>query len=272
MQCKSCSNDVSLKFQYALSANSCPFCGEDIMDKELVGILSSLRSTLVSIEKYPNEIFDWLSSNLDLVKKEDTVSFIKYKDLENELVEAKSLIEDLKNRVPQKPQAVRPQKAGSTKSIDEIETDAEGNPLEGELLQDPETTSTFFKNALIKNPNNTNDKFRKMVKDIKSGVNPAANSPIVTEEMLQSGDIDSGEFVQLFDDESLNINSALESEDDFDDEIPAVVQQMASRANGNNTNGGYNQKDVELLKKLTGGATARQKAMRKTGSVGLIKR
>lgn len=68
MKCMSCSEDISPKFAHAISQNTCPMCGNEIMHAKLQVILTDLKAALDDASEYPAEVEDWLLSNYSLKK------------------------------------------------------------------------------------------------------------------------------------------------------------------------------------------------------------
>jgi hypothetical protein len=74
MKCNSCSEDVPAKFQHAISINSCPLCGEHIVDPNVQIIINDLKAVLNKASEHMDQIEDWLFTNFQLRKlKEDEI-------------------------------------------------------------------------------------------------------------------------------------------------------------------------------------------------------
>jgi Zn-finger nucleic acid-binding protein len=74
MKCNSCSEEVLAKFQYAISTNSCPYCGGQIVDPNVQIIINDLKAVLNKASEHMDQIEDWLFTNFQLRKlKEDEV-------------------------------------------------------------------------------------------------------------------------------------------------------------------------------------------------------
>lgn len=64
MNCVSCGSKINPKWRHAVQNNSCPYCGESIMDEELKGLLLTLESTFENLsENYSDQLDYWLSAN-----------------------------------------------------------------------------------------------------------------------------------------------------------------------------------------------------------------
>ena len=69
MKCMSCQSDINPKWKFAIENNSCPCCGDKIMEEELKNLLSTLSSTINSLtENYSEQLNDWLLSNFNYIK------------------------------------------------------------------------------------------------------------------------------------------------------------------------------------------------------------
>jgi rRNA maturation endonuclease Nob1 len=87
MKCQNCEQDIPAKFVYALSTNTCPFCGENIMDEVLQEAIVAITTTMSSVGHFKDELFTWLKSNYNLVSLEDHES--KVAELEVQLASIK---------------------------------------------------------------------------------------------------------------------------------------------------------------------------------------
>lgn len=68
MKCNSCTEEISPKFTAAIAANSCPFCGSEIMSQKLRDILTALREIFTEATDYMEQVEDWLDQNFGLKK------------------------------------------------------------------------------------------------------------------------------------------------------------------------------------------------------------
>lgn len=76
MKCRSCEETIPSKFSHSIKTNTCPFCGEEIMEPALQNILKNLQTIMKDGELYMIEIEEWLASNYSLRKggtKQSTV-------------------------------------------------------------------------------------------------------------------------------------------------------------------------------------------------------
>jgi hypothetical protein len=85
MKCKSCSEVVDPKFKHAISMNTCPFCGEVIVDDGLKKILKRLTAVMTDAvsSNYLEDVEGWLQSNYSLRKIEDHQVVVNKEDLQN---------------------------------------------------------------------------------------------------------------------------------------------------------------------------------------------
>lgn len=68
MRCKSCGEDVPSKFKKAISENSCPICGDEIVDPKLQIALNNLKVALDAAQEFPEQLADWLAANYNFKK------------------------------------------------------------------------------------------------------------------------------------------------------------------------------------------------------------
>ncbi len=274
MQCKSCQQEVLSKFTHAIMTNICPFCGSEIMDPDLQKVLNSLKDVMNEgkSKKYLYQIFDWLHSNYELVNKNDEQYQVLLDDnfsLREENKNLKEEIENLKNNknLPNKQQTPKPISVENVK----MGVDKEGNnvQMEGELLS---TNEVFKKRALVKSDNNKIKQLAEQIK--KNGSISPSEDPIDIE--TSSNNISENEMEEILSNSlqtSSMINNALPSsyEDDDFDSLPPEVESFVNQA-ASSKDGGYNAKDVEMLKKIQNKNRNASAALDRGGSVGLIKR
>jgi hypothetical protein len=80
MKCNTCAEEISPKFTAAIAANSCPFCGQEIMSQQLQEILTALQNVFREAADYMEQVEDWLAQNFSLKKvREDQVVIDKAK-------------------------------------------------------------------------------------------------------------------------------------------------------------------------------------------------
>ncbi len=278
MKCKSCTNEVPPKFSHAIKTNICPFCGDAIMDDELQAALSDLQEAMIATDSYQEEIFDWLKCNHGLVPESETVSKITFDAASEEITTLRLSLEELKEKLANARPTPKSGMTAPAKLPSEIAKDKHGNALEGEVLADPETNSKFFKNALVKQPVDAATHYKNMVKQIKEKGTMAqseggfSGGGAITPEMMAaytSGEeADPSEYDTLFG--GGPVNSAVDSDYDDDNDIPAVALQMMNSAKGKS--GDYNARDVAKLQELQKKASNAGRAMNRDGGVGLIRR
>jgi hypothetical protein len=66
MQCQSCKEDVPAKFAHAISINSCPLCGHEIVPQFIKDILNELETVLNKAKDHMDQMEDWLMTNFQL--------------------------------------------------------------------------------------------------------------------------------------------------------------------------------------------------------------
>lgn len=121
MQCQTCKEEISPKFAHAISTNVCPFCGKEIMTKELQNILGELKIVFDDAKDYMVEVEGWLSSNFSFKRVN-----------ENEVIIEKDQLEKLKEQAKSRDILLNPGKAIRV------------NRGEGDGVSVDEETSTVF--------------------------------------------------------------------------------------------------------------------------------
>ena len=241
------------------------------MDEELQSALADLKSAMTAAVSYPNEIFDWLKSNYDLYTLDDVTARLN----EAEVKLKETFAQQAVKPIPKSAQALPPPKT--------IEVDDDGNQLTGQVLQSPDQTNKFFKDPKASRAISKQDHFKNVIKQIKkSGTMPesegiSGGGGALTPDMIEGsgeGGLDAEELAELnaaFGNDEPGIQSGLDDDMGYDDEIPAAVMNMANAAGGN-ISGGPNKRDLMKLAALQGKSARASNAMRSGGSIGLIRR
>lgn len=277
MKCKTCEGDVPPKFAHAIATNICPFCGQEIMDGELQTALTDLKQVMTATESYPEEVFDWLKCNFNLVLNEGLVPEEEYNGLEDQYETALEKITELQTQLANVKPVARSGRAAAEKRALEADKDEEGNDIGGEVIQDQETTNKFFKNAQVKAPGDNASYYRDMVKQIKKTgtmglMSEGGGTGMITPDMLDAVDSEeTAEYQAMLSGGSSFINSSVQGDDyGGDDEIPAVALAMMNKAKSQS--GDYNARDVAKLQELQKKASRASREMNEGGSIGLIRR
>ena len=243
MKCKSCQEEVSQKFNHAISVNICPYCGQEIVPLELQAALADLKEVMKATEQFKEEIFDWLHFNYQLISKESE----EYKTLQSK-AEA-----SISHRAPLK---VDPKT---------VNLDRNGNQISGAPIQDQETTNKFLQRAQVKDVGQKN--IRDIINNVKKGEGTVITAEADPEEVSKLGSA-------LFGDDGgvASVNGSGDDDDYYVDEetLPPIVEAMAQQGR-NVQSGDYNARDVAKLQALHGKQQQARRAM-KSGSVGLIRR
>jgi hypothetical protein len=90
MKCQTCKEEISPKFSHAISTNVCPFCGKEIMTKELQNILGELKIVFDDAKDYMTEVEGWLSSNFSFKRVKDSEVIIEKAELDKLKEQSKS--------------------------------------------------------------------------------------------------------------------------------------------------------------------------------------
>ncbi len=271
MKCKSCEGEVPPKFAHSIAVNCCPLCGSEIMEAELQLALTELKSAMAITKSYPDEVFDWLKSNYNLITQTSV----------SQQLAAMEATVNMKVQAEMdkfKASYFKATPSNMKKAEAESFTDKDGNQIAGETIQAPEQTNKFMKNAGVNKMVSQNDHYKKIVSELKKNGSPALMSEdgaagVINPDMLQQAwEAEDSEQIGAYFGAGPGVASGLDSDMDGDDEgIPSVVMSMASQAKQGN-GGNYNPKDVAALQQLHGKARRASNALNNGGSVGLIKR
>jgi len=245
MKCKSCSEEISPKFAHSLATNLCPFCGDSILDEELIIVLSELREIMKTTETYKAEVFEWLKTNYNLIDANSD--------------EYKAMIE----------------KASSTPAkikVDpkDVKMDNKGNQLTGTPLQSQETTNVFLKRAEVK----TQDYYKNIAKQINKGTsknNSTGGFPLTAEDLSEADPAEVEAYAAIISGDSEPvIKSAIDDYDGGEEPLPAIVEAFARGGKGRS--GDYNPRDVAKLQALQDKAKGASNELSQSGGVGIIRR
>lgn len=235
MKCLSCESEIDPKWKFAIEQNTCPLCGMSIMEEHLKNLLTSLTDIMTKLQQYPDQVNDWLLSNFNYIKTDSPklIQFVPKDQIQTLLPEPVSpkVLEDntLKN---------------DKKFTVKIKTDAGEQEIEAEKIQEEERTNEFFKRAEAVKPKidgfrSTAEKtehLKKIALQIKRAgtsaiLDDSGEDSYISPDMMDEADPDAvAEMESLFEDNE--ISSSLPAGLSGDDDIPAVVLNMANKANG----------------------------------------
>lgn len=77
MKCISCDTEINPKWKHAIDINVCPFCGQHIMEEHLKNCVAALAAAMDEMQKYPEQLDDWLLSNHSYIKT-DSPDLVNY--------------------------------------------------------------------------------------------------------------------------------------------------------------------------------------------------
>ncbi len=247
MECISCQTEINPKWTHAVQSNICPFCGESILQNELVSLLSSLRANLDALAPFQEQLNDWLLSNFSYIKT-DSPHLMNYLPSQ--------VLEELTSNI-RKNEDLSKFKDGKKFTV-KVKTDLGEEEIVAEKIQSDKITNDFFKRAEVKLNNEDasgpkkfssvsekQEHLRNLANKIKNGettsvIDESGLSNLITSEMIENSEtLDVSDFT-----ENNYVASAMTP--DYDDEIPAVVQRMASNARKNSNPNA----DLEKLQKM----------------------
>lgn len=259
MKCISCEIDINPQWKYAIDMNVCPFCGKHIMEERLKNLFTSLRETMDALQKYHNQLDDWMLSNHNYIKA-DSPDIIKY--VPTDLLKELKKIEDDKDFLKRKE---------NQKFTVKVKTEAGEEEVVAEKIQSEEATNDFFKRAEViktsthkavsqsgnvsgtqtfKSPAEKTQHLKKVAQQIKKagsqGINMNGQTMAISAEMLENADPEAiTEYQSLLSENE--IASAIDSNSDDDDNIPSIVLSMSNK---NNKSGQSNADDLVRLREM----------------------
>ena len=264
MKCISCETEINPKWEHAIDINVCPFCGKHIMEEHLKNCLTGLAAAMKDMQKYPEQLDDWLLSNHNYIKT-SSPNLVNYLSKEA-AKEVFNLIE----------QSIRPQQP-STKEpkVSTMQIKLPGGGTQEILVektQSEEQTNSFFDRAeVLKGAGKTSGKapkspdepeppksvaektqnLRAVAQQIRREVSIGASSENSLAAMMEAADPDAvAEFQAVISSGDI-IASGLPSPStgEDDDEIHPAALAMARMATNKNSEGA-NEKDLKTLHEM----------------------
>lgn len=214
MECMSCNAAINPKWKHAIENNSCPCCGEKIMEEALKDLLSTLTTTInLFKEKFEKQLNHWLLYNFDYIKTDNP-------EIINFIPKSMLPIVSVESSASPPPAIVNHESSNSNDNglIKKV-NDAEVNK--------------FFKNADVDKVVKRSGELKELVQKIR-GDNQISNVSVnmASEEVDMPEDFDS---------------SMVDAPYDNSDDIPAAVLAFA---NQNKQDPTYNAKDALHLQRM----------------------
>lgn len=266
MKCISCKLEINPQWKHAIELNVCPFCGKHIMEEHLKNLLTALRENMDHMQKYQQQLDDFLLSNYNYIKTDsldlrhflpkDVIKEMRKEIDDEEFQEKKKSI--VKIKVPNDAGEIVEQEVEVEKMQSDNRTqtfhDRANNMLKQEKAVDGDTKSVITK---TKDLRTALEKARKEV-DMHAKAEGGMASMISRENMAEADPEAVAEFQSVIGSGDIIASGLPETSSGDDDEIPSAVLAMASMKKGNATDGGPNEKDMRALanmvKKVQGGA------------------
>ena len=247
MQCMSCDKEINPTWTHAIDMNSCPFCGNAIMDEDLKDLLGVLRNTLEDLSKYPDHLNDWLLSNYQFIKT-DSPNLVNHLSHEDFLEWKKSNLE----------KEFETKKYGKRKI--KVDTDEGEEEVEVQSLQSDDKTSEFFKRSGALKRNEEFTSVAEKQAHLKALMKKAQLGPqVITKEELES-DVEPLNEYELQQLSNMNGSNSSSSEED---EIPASVLALGKKfGNSNKVN------EIDLIRQQQARQERARKAFHSEGSIG----
>jgi len=266
MKCVSCETDINPKWKHAIDMNVCPFCGKHIMEEHLKNCLANLAIAMDDMQKYQEQLDDWLLSNHNYIKTDSpglkaylpkeaikemrkALDDEEFQEKKKSIVKIKTLDED--GKVVEQDVVVE-----KTMSDDRTQTfhDRANNMLKAEKAVDGEPKSVATK---TKDLRAVAEKVKREVAAAMSSKEGGMASMISKESMAEADPEAVAEFQSVINSGDIVASGLPPTSDGDDDEIPSVVLAMASMKKGG-ADGGANEKDLRALAnmqaKVQGGA------------------
>jgi len=232
MKCVSCDMEINPKWKHSIDNNICPFCGLSVVEENLKNLLSDLSEIMIGMLDYPDQLNDWMLSNHNFIKT-DSPDLVKYISPE--------LLKEFKKTESEKDFQERKER-----KIIKVKTDGVEQDVLVEKTQSDEKTNEFFARAEVVKPRidgftstaNKTEKLKALKQKIESEGKDSKNAHnFLVSESSNAEDFDVSELEGLVDESSI-INSAIVSNDGFDDEIPgeSVINAMSRMKNNSNNN------------------------------------
>lgn len=232
MKCISCDVEINPKWKHAVEINVCPFCGQHILEEHLKNLLTSLADTMQKLQAYPDQLNDWLLSNYNYVKT-DSPNLISYVP--------KEMIKELRHEIDE--QDFQDRKKFTVK----VKTEKGEEEVEAQTLQSEDKTNAFFKRAEVIKPQAKDPKegFKSptektaYIKNLKKQIEEEGSQGVISEDglaamispdMIESADPEAVAAVQAMISAGSIASSLPGAGTGEDDDIPAAVLAMASRA------------------------------------------
>jgi hypothetical protein len=257
MKCVSCETEINPKWTHAIEINVCPFCGKQIMEEHLKNCLANLAVAMGDMQKYQEQLDDWLLSNHNYIKTDSP-------DLKAYL--PKEAIKEMRKVLDDEEFQEKKKSVMRIKTLDEDGKVVEQDVVVEKMATD-DRTQTFHDRAnnMLKqekavdgDPKSVADKtkdLRAVAEKVKREVAAAMSNKeggvasMMSKESMAEADpeavaefqsvIGSGDIVAS----GLPVSSMADGDDD---EIPPAVLAMANMKKGNGP-AGANEKDMRAL-------------------------
>lgn len=256
MKCITCETEINPKWKHAIDINVCPFCGQHIMEEHLKNCLTSLAEAMDDMQKYPEQLNDWMRSNNYV--RTDSPDLIQY--LPKEALKELKKVQDDKDFQEKKKFTVK------------VQTENGVEEIQAEKIQSEERTSEFFKRAEVtkasnphvpkgseisqsfSSPGEKTAHYKEMAKQIKkagsTGITLGGASMMLPAEMLENADPEAvAEFQSMI--SGGEVSSSLDSSANDGDDVPmhilAANQALAAKRG---SGGGTNAADLLKLQQM----------------------
>lgn len=264
MKCISCETEINPKWEHAIEINVCPFCGKHIMEEHLKNCLTGLAAAMKDMQKYPEQLDDWLLSNHSYIKT-TSPNLINYlsKDLAKE---AFNLLEP--TRTSQLSSDSKEPKVSTMK----IKLPGGGTQeILVEKTQSEEQTNSFFERAeVLKGAGKTSGKapkspdepeapksviektqnLKSVAQQIRREISSGTASENSLASMMESADPEAvAEFQAVISSGDIIASGLPDPSTGDDDDIPPAALAMARMANSKNSEGA-NEKDLKTLQEM----------------------
>jgi hypothetical protein len=274
MKCISCETEINPKWKHAIDINVCPFCGEHIMEEHLKNCVAALAKAMDDMSKYQEQLDDWLLSNHNYIKT-DSPNLINFVSKEDAIATFR-LAEEKARPASKEAASEEPQTFVKKIKVPDGKGGVTVEEVIVEKRQSEEQTNGFFDRAEVlkgagktsgkapktpdepEEPKSVAEKTRNLkarVAEIKkagvAAIEENGMASMIDPSMLADADPDAVAALQAAIEGSDIVASGLPpSSDGDDDEIPSIVQNMASRALQKGGSNGANERDMQTLQEM----------------------
>jgi hypothetical protein len=262
MKCVSCETEINPKWKHAIDINVCPFCGKHIMEEHLKNCLAGLAAAMEDMQKYPEQLKDWMLSNHSFIKTDspdlpfyvpkETIKEMRKELEEAEFQEKKTMTMTIKNALGEEEEIeVETRKVQSNDKTQGFFDRAEVGGATGKSAKgkgEPKAPK-----SVVERTSHLKGVVEEIRKEVKQGFvrESGLASMIESEEVVGKGP-SAAELEAILDGGDIIASGLPASSSGDEEEIPSIVMRMASSAANRQQNNGsnVNEKDMRTLHEM----------------------